>query len=70
MTGNGLGVSRFQEFIEKDKHYWQRGQTFKPKKRQTLSIIPAQKIRILLAAARSVSFIEIPAIVQSEVPIP
>jgi hypothetical protein len=40
MTGNGLGVSRFQEFIEKDKHYWQRGQTFKPKKRQTLPIIP------------------------------
>jgi hypothetical protein len=36
MTGNGLGVSRFQEFIEKDTHYWQRGQTFKPKKRQTL----------------------------------
>jgi hypothetical protein len=35
MTGNGLGVSRLREFIDKDKHYWQRGQTFKLKKRST-----------------------------------
>jgi hypothetical protein len=33
MTGNGFGVSRLQEFIVKDKHSLQSGQTFKLKKR-------------------------------------